>query len=103
MHYHEINDVSGDLEDLIPFCSDSCHVEWCTRKRVPYDGWNGAHDDSDVNEYCFNCGVIAGVGCEDESCEHQRHNVIVNRFITEKGERCDHGNWIQLSRRLIGK
>jgi hypothetical protein len=101
MHYHEIDDERGDLQELVPFCSDSCHVEWCREHNVEYGGWNGAHE-SDVTEYCANCGVIAGVGTEDDdACEHQRDNVVVNRFTTEAGERCEHGKWIHLPRERI--
>ena len=93
MHYYEINDSKGDLVELVPFCSDSCHVEWCARMNLAYDGWNGAHE-SEYNEYCAACGVIANAG--DESCEHQQDNFVVNRFLSEDGETCEHGNWIQL-------
>lgn len=37
-----------------------------------YTGWNGAHE-SDVTEFCAACGVIAGVGSEDDdACACQR-------------------------------
>jgi hypothetical protein len=100
MHYHEINDENGDLSALIPFCSDSCHVEWCRVNDVEYGGWNGAHEGADYNEYCASCGVIAHAG-DDDACEHQRGNVVVNRFTTEDGETCEHGKWIQLPRERV--
>ena len=101
MHAHYLEDAHGNLTDAIPFCSDSCHREWCRNASVDYNGWNGAHDSGDSNEYCANCGTIAGVG--EESCECQESNVIVNRFTTEAGEMCEHGNWIQLPRAMTGK
>jgi len=102
MHYHErSNWDNGDLEELIPFCSDSCHREWHRRNKTAYDGWNGSHEGADYNEYCASCGVIAHAGDED-ACEHQRGNIVVNRFTTEEGETCEHGKWIQLPRERIG-
>jgi hypothetical protein len=98
MHVHQIEDEQGELSDVIPFCSDSCHREWCGRHNIEYGGWNGAHEASDGGEYCANCGVTCATG--EESCEHQRDNVLVNRFTTEKGVQCEHGNWIQLPRRM---
>ena len=96
MHYHQIEDSNGDLTGLVPFCSDSCHQEWCQVNQVAYGGWNGSHEGSDYSEYCSNCGVIVSVGSMDESCACQRDNVVVNRFTTESGETCEHGHWIQL-------
>jgi hypothetical protein len=102
-HYHEIEDEQGDLSTLIPFCSDSCHRDWHLRQTdastAEYEGWNGCHDDADCSEYCANCGVIAHAG--DDACEHQRDNIVVNRFVTEDGEMCPDGNWIQLPRSYI--
>lgn len=95
LHYHEIDDAKGDLSELVAFCCDSCHQEWCHINGYDYGGWNGCHG-SDVNEYCRNCGVIANCGSEDDYCEHQADNIVVNRFLSEDGERCKHGNWIQL-------
>lgn len=100
MHYREIDDKKGDLAELVPFCADSCHREWCYRSNVEYTGWNGAHEGGDSNEYCANCGVIAS--CGEEACECQRGNVVVNRFTTEEGEYCEHGNIIQLPRERVG-
>lgn len=99
MHIHVITDQRGDMIDVIPFCSDSCHRDWCELTDTPYEGWDGAHESPDYNSYCAACGVIAG--CGPESCEHQRDNVVVNRFTTKSGEMCRHGNWIQLPRRML--
>lgn len=98
-HYFEVNAANGDLAELIPFCSDSCHRQWCADNNREYAGWNGAHDAEDYNEYCASCGVIAG--CGPESCEHQQDNAVVNRFITEDGETCECGNWVQLPRSYL--
>lgn len=96
MHEHYIEDSKGDLTDVVTFCSDSCHRDWHdVKSRGEYEGWNGSHEGStDYNSYCAQCGVICG--CGPEACDHQRENVLVNRFPTKKGERCEHGNWIQL-------
>jgi hypothetical protein len=100
MHYHEIDDANGDLSELIPFCSNSCHRQWCADWGATYAGWNGAHEGAEYNEYCASCGVIAHAGDED-ACACQRDNVVVNRFTTEEGETCEHGKWIQLPRERI--
>ncbi len=98
-HHHYINEENGDLADIIVFCSDSCHQDYDRDHDLRYDGWNGAHESADYNEYCASCGVIAG--CGPESCEHQRDNVIVNRMLRLAGEMCSHGNWIQLPERML--
>jgi hypothetical protein len=99
-HYHEVNYPNGDLKDKIPFCSDTCHQEWCQASGFPYEGWNGCHETPDYSEYCRNCGVIAG--CGPEACDHQRDNFMVNRvFIPRNGEQCSHGNWIQVPRYML--
>lgn len=102
MHVHEIEDEHGDLADVVPFCSDSCHREWCAKSSAyPYTGWNGAREGGDANEYCASCGVIAS--CGEGACEHQRGNVVVNRFTSQLGVACEHGNWIQLPGDLVNK
>ena len=92
MHYHYIEDSRGDLVDLVPFCCDNCHRAWCERNDAAYGGWNGCQESAEYVEFCANCGVAAG-GYE---CDCQRDNVVVNRFLSRDGERCKHGNWIQL-------
>ncbi len=94
MHYHYIDDARGDVVDLVPFCSAACRKEWCERRGIEYPGWNGCREGGDSEEYCAACGVICHTA--NDSCQCQRDNVIVNRFITPQGERCKHGSWIQL-------
>jgi hypothetical protein len=101
MHQHNIEDARGNLADVIPFCSDSCHWEWCTDNDQPYDGWDGCHESPDYASYCAQCGVIASAG--PDGCEHQRDNVVVNRFTREDGEMCEHGNWVQLPARMLAR
>jgi hypothetical protein len=60
-HYYEINDREGQLVDLVPFCSDWCHEQWCRDNGRSYEGWNGAHEHP-YNDECVNCeAVIVGV------------------------------------------
>lgn len=61
-HYHEINDtLTGDLLDLLTFCSDTCHWSWCHDNKVNYEGWNGAHE-LEFPDHCAQCDdLIAGV------------------------------------------
>lgn len=99
MHEHYITDDNGNTVDVITFCSDSCHTDWHAGNGTEYEGWNGAHESADYNSYCAQCGVIAGTG--PEACSHQKDNFVVNRFTSDDGETCDHGNWIQLPKRLL--
>lgn len=102
MHYHHIEDDKGDLIDLVPFCGDSCHRQWCDDNHVAYGGWNGAHEGADYPEFCACCGVIASVGLENEdACDCQRDNVVAGRFLSAEGEKCEHGNWIQLPAEMV--
>jgi len=76
-----------------PLCSDNCSREFAGDD---YAGWNGCHE-SEFTTYCVQCGVaIAGVTDEDKTCNCIRSNVVVNRFRSDSGETCKHGNWIQL-------
>jgi hypothetical protein len=56
MHYHFVEDDSGNVVDLIPFCSDLCHRAWCADHGSTYGGWNGCHEGGDSAEFCANCG-----------------------------------------------
>lgn len=93
-HYHYIED-DGELVDLIPFCSDSCHREHMS---LAYDGWNGCHEGGDSAEFCAHCGAFAGGSAE---CDCQLQNVVIHRLPSEEGERCEHGNWLQLPARML--
>ena len=97
MHIHLI-ERNGDVVDLIPFCSDTCHRKYCADNMLTYDGWNGCNEGGDGVDFCAQCGVVAG---GDYECEHQRDNIVVNRFVCDDGEKCECGCWIQLPRRMI--
>lgn len=90
MHQHYL-EHHGETLDVVPFCSDACHRAWCLRHGEPYGGWNGCHE-AENPEYCANCGVLCGAplpcGCNA--------GVVVNRFLSEDGERCEHGGWLQI-------
>lgn len=100
MHVHIVENGAGNVVDVIPFCSDACHREFCANSMgdLAYEGWNGCHEGGDSVEYCAQCGVVAGGAYE---CDHQRDNVVVNRFRSENGERCEHGHWIQLPEHML--
>lgn len=102
MHYHFINDDRGELLDIMPFCCDSCHQQWCKENGAEYGGWNGAHESGDYGDYlefCAQCGTVAGGPYE---CDCQRDNVVVNRFPSDDGEQCEqHGNWLQVPLNFI--
>ena len=90
MHYHLRCDAVGDVVEAVPYCSDACHREGAGNA---YGGWNGCQEGGDYPEWCDNCGVFAG---GTPQCEHQANNVVVNRFASTDGEKCECGNWIQL-------
>jgi hypothetical protein len=91
MHEHYIEDESGELVDVVAFCSDACNRDWSGEA---YGGWSGCHE-TEFTVFCAQCGVaIPG----QDACEHQTDNVVVNRFPSDTGEKCEHGNWIQVPR-----
>lgn len=90
MHEYYLENERGDLIDAIPLCSDACHRAYAGKN---YAGWSGCHE-LEHTDYCRNCGVVIP-GLEG-ACECQSRNVVVNRFLSEGGEKCKHGNWIQL-------
>jgi hypothetical protein len=93
MHYFYVDDSDDNLVDVVPFCSDSCHRQWCEATGEDYKGWNGCQEGGDYSAWCAHCGVWAGGTPE---CGHQSDNVVVNRFRCDSGEKCDCGHWIQL-------
>ena len=97
MHLHYIEDDSGELVELVEFCSDACNRDW---SGPAYEGWSGCHEP-EFTTYCANCGVVIP-GLED-ACEHQTSNVVVNRFLSDDGEKCGHGNWIQVPAAYLDK
>ena len=54
MHYLEVV-LGNELVDVIPFCSDWCHQQYCRAHDMKYEGWNGCHEGSDSAEYCASC------------------------------------------------
>jgi len=70
-HIREIQDDSGDLVDLVYFCSDSCNRNWHPSGIVadgvePYGGWYGCQEVGyDVE--CAGCSeVIEGYDSQEE-------------------------------------
>jgi len=62
---HSVVDKNGDLIDLVYFCGDFCHQQWCKETDHPYDGWNGCHEIQH-NETCADCGALIK-GASNES------------------------------------
>mgnify|MGYP001591948376 CR=1 FL=1 len=85
MHYHEIEDLNGDLIDLEYYCSDLCHQD---SQGVAYAGWNGAHEGPDYVVYCANCGVRLNVGDNDQCDATCVPLVVQHDYGTET---CEHG------------
>ena len=92
-HYIIIEDDQGEMVDRIDVCSDACHRDWCRDNDQPYEGWHGCNE-TELTDWCASCKVVLP-GSED-ACECQQYNVSVNRFPSEHGDKCEHGNWIQL-------
>lgn len=93
MHVHLIENGAGNIVDAVPFCSDACHRAYCaSHSDLTYGGWHGCQEGGDAVEFCAACGVV----CWGYDCDCQRDNVVVNRFASDSGEKCEHGNWIQL-------
>lgn len=88
-HFHYVEDSYGDTVEAIPLCSDSCNRLYA---KEAYRGWNGCHE-TEQTDFCQNCGVaIPG----EDSCLCQKRNVVVNRFLSDTGEKCPCGNWLQV-------
>jgi len=57
-HLQLIENLDGDLIDVVEFCSDFCHSD---AAGVEYQGWNGCNE-LEFNSPCQNCGTtIEGV------------------------------------------
>jgi len=99
MHAHIVENGPGNVVDVIYFCSDGCHRDYCrAHPDLPYEGWNGCHEGGDSVEFCAQCGVVAGGTYE---CDHQRDDVVVGRFVCDDGEKCGCGHWVQLPRTYV--
>lgn len=103
MTYYIATNIDGDYlgdGDVIPFCSEGCRNDFA--RRHAYGEALYMESDNSVNEYCAECGVVM-IGPDDDWCECQRDNIVVNRFISGNGERCEHDNWIQLPAENVGR
>ena len=96
-----------ELVDAIDVCTDTCARTYARRIDVPYRGWNGAHE-VETTTWCANCGVVLPGFDDDFShdpCVEQSANVVLARFRSEDGEKCDRHNGAhviqQPSRNLI--
>lgn len=57
------NDI-GELVEVMIFCSDGCHMDWCSSNGVKYGGWNGCHEIEYEPEHpprCDHCGDMLDV------------------------------------------
>jgi len=86
----------GDESMVLWFCSDTCHQR-CMGSE--YQGWNGGWDNEDTY-HCADCGRVLVGGQDTEACECQRalRGMCLERTV--EGQRCGHGRWLQLPRRL---
>lgn len=94
MHQYTTEDTNGDLIDAVALCSDACNRQYAGEN---YRGWNGCIE-TEFTTYCANCGVVIP---GQDACGCQIGNVVVNRFLSETGERCGHGCWIQLPHSML--
>ena len=56
-HIHRITDNAGDLIDIVTFCRDSCHRQYCTDTGAAYAGWDGCHEIYSPAT-CASCGQV---------------------------------------------
>ena len=56
MHIHRIEDESGDLVDIVPFCSDYCHRTWGALDGIECL-WDGCHE-TEIEQKCEHCGTL---------------------------------------------
>ena len=105
MHEHMIIEHGGGVIDAVSLCSDPCHRDWCQKNNEDYDGWSRCQE-SEFTIWCEACGVVIPGAVEDEKgqpCECQMDNVVVNRFLSIEGEKCEHDNWVQLPNGYIDR
>lgn len=59
-HVHTVEDEYGDLVDVVIFCSDRCHRDYCVEQDVEYEGWYGLveheYDPENGAPVCAQCG-----------------------------------------------
>ena len=68
-HLHLVCDVgSGDLIDIVSFCSDGCHQQWCRDNGVEYEGWYGAQETYDHR--CASCKEIISFKVHNKVLTH---------------------------------
>lgn len=55
-HIHLVMDQTGEQTiDIVTFCSDSCHKQWCQDTGNSYDGWYGCQEMPSP-AVCTQCG-----------------------------------------------
>lgn len=89
MHQHYIEDEDGQLIDVVSLCSDACHRDYAGEDCA---GWNGCHE-AEFTTFCAQCGVVIP---GQDATEAQASNVVVNRFLSDEGEKDETGAWIQV-------
>jgi hypothetical protein len=105
-HEIQIDDANGELIDIVNVCTDSCNRTYCVRVELTYQGWSGCHE-LEHTDYCANCGVVLPGFAGDsngESCADQDSNIVVARFRSDDGEKCERHNgrhWIQLPASML--
>jgi hypothetical protein len=94
MHAYLVEDDRGDLVEVVPLCSDSCHRDYCRARGVDYGGWNGCQE-SGSDEWCAQCGIRCGIGSDESECSAECLPVVVNILGPIAGG-CAHGRpfWI---------
>ena len=57
MHIYRVEDTTGNLVDLVEFCSNRCLIQWCHDHNETYHGWDGCHEAS-CSTLCVECGDL---------------------------------------------
>jgi hypothetical protein len=90
MHYCQVEDSHGELVELVPLCSDTCHRDYCERHGLDYAGWDGCHEGSDYPEWCAACGIRASAGLSTE-CANDCMPIVVAIIGEPPSGKCPHG------------
>jgi hypothetical protein len=54
-HIHLVTDQNGDTVDIVTFCTDGCHKQWCLDTGNSYEGWYGCQEMPSP-AVCAQCG-----------------------------------------------
>lgn len=92
-----IEDEDGELVDALPVCSRGCARDVARIEGLEGDNALPLSYEPELDTWCLGCGVIMGGYADPEGNEDCRHRypVVVNRFLIDTPEVCEHGVTVQ--------